>query len=104
MIYLTLNELLYIAEHATGSKVVVRDIGLLESAAVRPQASAFGADAYPGLDTPDPARPLARASLRLPVRERLPHVGRRAGQGGGVGLGRGDPGEVDDHVVGVQRP
>ena len=51
MIYLTLNELLYIAERATGSKVVVRDIGLLESAAVRPQASAFGADAYPGLDT-----------------------------------------------------
>jgi death-on-curing protein len=51
VIYLTLNELLYIAERATGSKVVVRDIGLLESAAVRPQASAFGADAYPGLDT-----------------------------------------------------
>jgi death on curing protein len=51
VIYLTLTELLHIAERATGDKVAVRDIGLLESAAGRPRATAFGADAYPDLDT-----------------------------------------------------
>jgi death on curing protein len=50
VIYLTLAELLHIAERATGDKVAVRDIGLLESAAARPRAMAFGADAYPDLD------------------------------------------------------
>jgi death-on-curing protein len=49
VIYLTLPELVYIAERATGGKVVIRDIGLLESAAARPRASAFGSDAYPDL-------------------------------------------------------
>jgi death-on-curing protein len=49
VIYLTLPELLHIAERALGSKPEVRDYGLLESAAARPQASAFGADAYPDL-------------------------------------------------------
>jgi death on curing protein len=51
VIYLTLPELVYIAERATGGKVAVRDLGLLESASARPQATAFGADAYPDLDT-----------------------------------------------------
>jgi death-on-curing protein len=51
VIYLTLPELLHIAERATGDKVAVRDIGLLESAAARPRARAFGADAYPDPDT-----------------------------------------------------
>jgi death-on-curing protein len=51
VIYLTLPELLHIAERALGSAPEVRDYGLLESAAARPQASAFGADAYPDLDT-----------------------------------------------------
>ena len=51
MIYLTLPELVYIAERATGGKVDIRDLGLLESAAARPRASAFGADAYPDLDS-----------------------------------------------------
>jgi death on curing protein len=51
VIYLTLPELLHIAERALGSEPEVRDYGLLESAAARPQASAFGADAYPDLDT-----------------------------------------------------
>jgi death-on-curing protein len=50
VIYLALPELLHIAERATGGKVAVRDIGLLESAAARPQATAFGAEAYPDLD------------------------------------------------------
>lgn len=50
MIYLRVEDLLYIAERATGGPVVVRDLGLLESAAARPRASAFGEDAYPDLD------------------------------------------------------
>ena len=51
MIYLTLPELVYIAERATGGEVAIRDVGLLQAAAARPQASAFGADAYADLDT-----------------------------------------------------
>lgn len=35
----------------TGAPVAIRDIGLLESAAARPQSSVFGSDAYPDLDT-----------------------------------------------------
>lgn len=46
MIYLELEDLLYIAERATGAPVELRDAGLLEAAAARPQASAFGTDAY----------------------------------------------------------
>jgi death on curing protein len=49
VIFLDVEDLLYIAEHATRAAVEVRDIGLLESAAARPRASAFGADAYPTL-------------------------------------------------------
>ncbi|HEY9377914.1 MAG TPA: type II toxin-antitoxin system death-on-curing family toxin [Jiangellaceae bacterium] len=49
MIYLTLSELLHVAERTLG-EVLVRDIGLLESALARPQASAFGEDAYPTQD------------------------------------------------------
>ena len=44
--YLTLEDLLEIAEGILGN-VVVRDRGLLTSAADRPRASAFGEDAYP---------------------------------------------------------
>ncbi len=44
--YLSLPELLFVAERAIG-EVEVRDIGLLESALARSQASAFGEDAYP---------------------------------------------------------
>ncbi len=50
MIYLSPDELLYVAERALGAAPVVRDHGLLESAAARPQASAFGRDAYPTID------------------------------------------------------
>ena len=50
MIYLTLPELLYIAERALGGEPQVRDYGLLDSAAARPQATTFGGDAYPDLD------------------------------------------------------
>ena len=48
MIYLDLDDLLHIGRRTLGA-VEVRDIGLLESALARPQASAFGDDAYPGL-------------------------------------------------------
>ncbi len=51
MIYLTLPELLHVAERTLGSDVVVRDHGLLQSALGRPHASVFGTDAYPTLET-----------------------------------------------------
>jgi death-on-curing protein len=50
VIYLTLAELLYIAERTLGPDYAIRDIGLLEAALARPQATAFGKDAYPDLD------------------------------------------------------
>jgi death-on-curing protein len=51
VIYLTVPELLRVAGRALGTEPKVRDIGLLEAAAARPAASAFGQDAYPDLDT-----------------------------------------------------
>jgi death-on-curing protein len=51
VIYLTLPELLHIAERTLGPDYAVRDYGLLEAALARPQATAFGKDAYPDLDT-----------------------------------------------------
>ena len=50
MIYLTLPELLHVAERTLGAGYAVRDYGLLEAALARPQATAFGKDAYPDLD------------------------------------------------------
>jgi death-on-curing protein len=47
--YLDLDDLLAAAEAAVGKPPEVRDWGLLEAALARPQASVFGADAYPGL-------------------------------------------------------
>lgn len=46
MIYLTLDELLLVADRAIAGDVVIRDVGLLEAALARPRASAFGSDAY----------------------------------------------------------
>ena len=46
--YLSLDDLLEIAEGIVPG-VQVRDLGLLASAAVRPQMSVFGDDAYPTL-------------------------------------------------------
>lgn len=51
MIYLDAEELLHVAHRAVAGEVAVRDIGLLQSAAQRPQASAFGEAAYPDLAT-----------------------------------------------------
>ena len=49
MIYLSYDDLMKIAARVIGSQPLVRDHGLLEAAAFRPQASVFGADAYPTL-------------------------------------------------------
>ncbi len=48
MIYLDLEDLLYVAERTLG-EVQIRDLGLLEAAVARPRASAFGQDAYGSL-------------------------------------------------------
>jgi death on curing protein len=50
MIYLTLPELLHVAERVLGADVKVRDHGLLESALARPRTSIFGQDAYLTID------------------------------------------------------
>ena len=48
MIYHEVEDLLHIAERTLGT-VEVGDLGLLQAAAARPAASAFGEDAYPTL-------------------------------------------------------
>jgi len=50
VIYLTLAELLYVAERTLGHDYAVRDYGLLEAAVARPRTTVFGKDAYPDLD------------------------------------------------------
>jgi death-on-curing protein len=47
--FLDPDDLLTIAQHAMVGELAIRDHGLLASAAARPQASAFGVDAYPEL-------------------------------------------------------
>jgi death-on-curing protein len=59
--HLTVEDLLSIAEEVLGIPAV-RDIGLLDSAAHRPQASAFGKDAYSTID--DKAAALLQAVAR----------------------------------------
>jgi death on curing protein len=49
--YLDLDDLLDLAERLVGPDPKIRDVGLLGSAVARPQATAFGADAYPGIWT-----------------------------------------------------
>ncbi|WP_420625954.1 type II toxin-antitoxin system death-on-curing family toxin [Candidatus Poriferisodalis sp.] len=49
--YLSTEDLLELARRLLGDSVPVRDIGLLGAAAARPQASAFGEDAYPDIWT-----------------------------------------------------
>jgi death-on-curing protein len=49
MIYLTLAELLHVAERTLG-EVLVRDHGLLESALARPGTTLFGTDGYPSIE------------------------------------------------------
>ncbi|MCU1355756.1 MAG: Cytotoxic translational repressor of toxin-antitoxin stability system, putative toxin of system [Acidimicrobiales bacterium] len=47
--YLDLDDLVDLAIRLLGDPPPVRDLGLLGSAAARPQASAFGEDAYPDI-------------------------------------------------------
>lgn len=48
--YLELDDLLAAADAAVGGSAEVRDIGLLQAAVARPQATAFGTEAYATLD------------------------------------------------------
>lgn len=48
MIYLDVEDLLHIAGRVL-TALEVRDVGLLEAAAARPRATAFGQDAYPSV-------------------------------------------------------
>ncbi|MBJ7452586.1 MAG: type II toxin-antitoxin system death-on-curing family toxin [Blastococcus sp.] len=48
MIHLDLDDLLHVAVRTLGT-FEVRDVGLLEAALARPQATAFGDDAYPSI-------------------------------------------------------
>jgi death-on-curing protein len=50
VIFLDLDSLLHVATRTLGVEPVVRDHGLLQSGLARPQASAFGEDAYPDLE------------------------------------------------------
>jgi death-on-curing protein len=50
VIYLSLPELLFVADRTLGPGYAVRDYGLLEAAVARPQATVYGKDAYPDLD------------------------------------------------------
>ena len=73
MICLALPELLHVAGRVLGPDVAVRDYGLLEAALVRPQAAAFGKDAYPSLDAKAAAllHSLARNHARIDGDKRL---------------------------------
>ena len=48
--YLELDDLLVAADAAMGGRADVRDVGLLQAAVARPQATAFGEEAYRTLD------------------------------------------------------
>ena len=49
MIYLDVEALVLLADQAVGGRALVRDLGLLASAAARPRAGFGGYEAYPGL-------------------------------------------------------
>jgi death-on-curing protein len=76
MIYLTLGELLHVAERTLG-EVLVRDHGLLESALARPQTTVFGDDAYPTIEEKAAALPhsLARNHALVDGNKRLALAG-----------------------------
>lgn len=47
--FLTTEDVQRFNAHFLGGQALLRDFGLLESAVMRPQASAFGGDAYPSI-------------------------------------------------------
>ena len=77
MIYLSVDELLRVAERVVPGGVTVRDVGLLEAAAVRPQTSVGAAEAYPDLITKAAAllHSLARNRALLDGNKRLALAG-----------------------------
>lgn len=78
--YLDLDDLIAVAAAAIApADVLVRDVGLLESALARPQASAFGEDAYPELWTKAAAllESLARNHALIDGNKRLAWVAMR---------------------------
>ena len=77
MIFLDADDLLHVARRAIQDDVVVRDRGLLESAAFRPQTTVFGDDAYPRLEDKAAAlmHSLARNHLLVDGNKRLALAG-----------------------------
>jgi death-on-curing protein len=78
--YPDLEDLLEVAAAAiVPAEVLVRDFGLLESALARPQASAFGEDAYPDIWTKAAAllESLARNRALIDGNKRLSWVATR---------------------------
>lgn len=77
MIYLSAEELLRIAGRVVPAGVVVRDVGLLESAAARPRTTVGDADAYPDLVTKAAAllHSLARNHALVDGKKRLALAG-----------------------------
>jgi death on curing protein len=73
VIYLTLPELLHVAERTLGPEVPVRDHGLLDSALARPRATAKGRDAYDSAEEKVGAllQSLVRSHARLDGNQRL---------------------------------
>lgn len=61
MIYLDVDDLLHIARRLLPG-FQLRDVGLLEAAAARPRATAFGTDAYPSVH--DKAAALLHSTVR----------------------------------------
>jgi death-on-curing protein len=49
VIFLDLDDLLHVAERTLGAAPKIRDVGLLQSALARPQASVLGKAAYPSI-------------------------------------------------------
>lgn len=77
MIYLTLAELVHVAERTLSGEVPVRDAGLLQSVLARPEATAFGADAYATIEEKAAAllHSLARNHALVDGNERLALAG-----------------------------
>ena len=83
MIYLTLDELMHVARRTLREGFAVRDWGLLQAALARPQATAFGRDAYPDLESKAAAllqslarnHPLVDGNKRLSLAATLAFLG-----------------------------
>jgi death-on-curing protein len=77
VIYLSVDELLRVADRVVPGGVTVRDVGLLEAAAVRPQTTFGAVDAYPDLITKAAAllHSLARNHALLDGNKRLALAG-----------------------------